>query len=584
MLPSAKPTKMNPLNRHALVLFVSLVLSFFTFAFSTLLFPGKLPTSSKILRQSEENQDTPVSQGGLVLDKCREDSDCADSELLFISCHSVNRGIVGRICSENTPTCRCVPDFDFTVFQSCDDDNDCIDGEVCVVYTPGNTGLLTHIQGDEEYDFTVPFCASEEAERELSDIERHPVSSSSGSTPTGTESVIDTTTPFPSGKGLAMDTCREYECLVGDQFASCESVNRGSVGFSCVVSMPTCRCLPLALKRCRNEYDCILGEVCVTYTPGFEGLLSRHIDKDYDKLDQPFCASEEAEKNLVDLELYPAPSDEDSESAPTGNETLVDTMTSFSSKGGGLFLDPCQDAGDCVFTGEISYCGTFQSDDVGNDCDGQGTSCRCMHIELLTAFEACKDDGDCVVEEGCARYTGERGEMLTEVPFLDFTRPFCVSLAAIDGLEDVELLSPTSSAPTTPTKRPTQDTGIATDGMHGTDHNEICIDARAISHLRPDELVFDNHVRARVLCDSKDSCATPDHIVTFQGRVMRMRRYCEVSGGQCREAEMLVNSPRYRRGMRIESKTEGLLFTAFAARYGTHVEDMVLTLVVRLGM
>lgn len=565
---------MNLLKEPALVLVVILTL----FSVSAALIPN-LSISSKTLRQSEE------PQGGLVLDICRPDRDCAYSERIFVDCYSVNRGIIGELCTEDRPTCRCLPDFEFTVFQRCNSDSDCIKGEVCVVYTPGNNGLLARIRGKEEVDFTVPFCASEEAEKTLSDIERHPTSS--GSTPTGTDTVIDNTTFLSSGDGLALDKCRASECLLADdQFLSCECVNRGAVGFLCVASMLTCRCMPLGLKWCRDDYDCILGERCVKYTPGSKGILARQ-EYDYD-LEQPFCASEEAEKNLADIELYPAPSPEDSDSAPTGNENVVDVTTPFSTEGG-LFLDPCKDGGDCVFIGEISFCGTFVVDNVGNTCNGQVSSCRCMRLYLLTAYKACEDHDECVVGEGCARYTGERGGMLTEVPHFDFTRPFCVSLAAVSSLEDVELLSPAPSPPANPTTNPGAGTSTPTpdaDNVGSTNvaDEEICIDARAISELRPEELVFEKHVLARVLCDANGSCATPGHMVKFGGRVMRMSSYCEVSGGHCREARMLVNSPRYRRGLSFASRTEGLSFTAFAARYGTRVEEMMLAFAMRLGM
>ncbi|CDF33147.1 unnamed protein product [Chondrus crispus] len=108
-----------------------------------------------------------------------------------------------------------------------------------------------------------------------------------------------------------------------------------------------------------------------------------------------------------------------------------------------------------------------------------------------------------------------------------------------------------------------------------------CIDVRALSHLSEEDLVFKTHFVAPVLCDSNDSCATPAHVVMHDGRPMMMRSYCATVG--CTKKNMYVNSPKYYRRLVVKSKTPGLHFTVFAARYGTRLEEVVISSVLRLG-
>lgn len=110
----------------------------------------------------------------------------------------------------------------------------------------------------------------------------------------------------------------------------------------------------------------------------------------------------------------------------------------------------------------------------------------------------------------------------------------------------------------------------------------ICVDARALSHLHPGELVFKKHSMARVLCDQHENCATEGHIVIFKEKAMMMRSYCLTVG--CSERTIPVNSPRYQRGLRVATNTEGLYFTAFAARYATRFEEAAVQVAVRAGL
>lgn len=63
---------------------------------------------------------------------------------------------------------------------------------------------------------------------------------------------------------------------------------------------------------------------------------------------------------------------------------------------------------------------------------------------------------------------------------------------------------------------------------------------------------------------------------------MRMSEYCKMTG-DCVKKDMMVNSPRWRRGLRVGSHTDGLEFTALAARWETTMEEHVLRALIRLG-
>lgn len=115
-----------------------------------------------------------------------------------------------------------------------------------------------------------------------------------------------------------------------------------------------------------------------------------------------------------------------------------------------------------------------------------------------------------------------------------------------------------------------------------TDNAEgaVCVDAK-ILRREGVELVWKTDRWAKVLCDERGSCATEGHVVVFKGKAMRMDRYCHKHG--CREDWRWVNSPRMRRGLRVQSQTDELAFTPFAARWGTNFEEFILRVAIAAG-
>ena len=171
----------------------------------------------------------------------------------------------------------------------------------------------------------------------------------------------------------------------------------------------------------------------------------------------------------------------------------------------------------------------------GGCCSNSARSCYCTDPEPTF----CKSDSDCDSGESCV---GSR-----------VAPPRCMDTTVRDNIGSEEFQS-----------------------------GSVCIDIDALSQFHPQELVFHKHQLAHVLCDSAGSCATPGHIVVYNDKSMMMRSYCDIVS--CRSEVKRVNSPSWKKGMRIDSRSEGLQYTAFAARWGTKAEEHVLNAVIRVGM
>lgn len=190
------------------------------------------------------------------------------------------------------------------------------------------------------------------------------------------------------------------------------------------------------------------------------------------------------------------------------------------------------------------------SEDCGESavCDSASTTGA---GDRKVCFDICKSNGECEDGEVCATW--------------DAVSVFGIGLCIKrDIVESNPIFEELESAKTSPVVE-----------------NVVCVDAAAVRHLQPEELVFARQVIAPVLCDKWGSCATAGHIVRYKGVGMMMKRYCGMVG--CVRQVLAVNSPRYKVGLRLLSKTEGLEYTALAARYESVVEERVLSTFVRLG-
>lgn len=108
----------------------------------------------------------------------------------------------------------------------------------------------------------------------------------------------------------------------------------------------------------------------------------------------------------------------------------------------------------------------------------------------------------------------------------------------------------------------------------------VCIAVSCIPNHVP--LLYASHRVARVLCDRFQNCATEGHVVLFRGRAMMMKSYCKVV--ECTTKVTWVNSPRYQwRASSFASSVHYLRFTSFAARFGSPLEERLLSVMVAVG-
>lgn len=111
----------------------------------------------------------------------------------------------------------------------------------------------------------------------------------------------------------------------------------------------------------------------------------------------------------------------------------------------------------------------------------------------------------------------------------------------------------------------------------------ICIAVDALASLPHHSLVYKQHYRALVLCDPNNSCATPGHVVIYKNVAMMMSTYCTLRN-DCKLKKSIVNSPKFKPSLRIESRTNDLVYTALSARYVSAFEEFLLSAIIRLGL
>lgn len=224
-----------------------------------------------------------------------------------------------------------------------------------------------------------------------------------------------------------------------------------------------------------------------------------------------------------------------------------------------LTLDACETTSDCAGSRE---CDVGFLDDA-RPCKG-ADNCLCLPQHL----KACEDSDDCFVPgEVCARY-------LKDI--------LCASKAAVQKFSTLTEIGKEALEPTPEEEGEDRPTQAGQASVVKELPSNVCIAVHALRKFDPEELVFKQHALAGVLCDGNGSCATPGHMVLVKGKAMMMKSYCDIV--PCERRVMYVNSPRHRRGMVIESNTEGLVFTAFAARYETRSEEVIISVAVRLGL
>lgn len=198
-------------------------------------------------------------------------------------------------------------------------------------------------------------------------------------------------------------------------------------------------------------------------------------------------------------------------------------------------------------------------------CSQTSTECVCLEFNTLRSGIVCENSNICPLGQRCAPSNVFKGTRCHSCLATNATSVF-------PDQDDENCFSKNSKTPN----------GIPSPSPSPETQTPACIAVDLLTHLSRNELVFRDHIRAAVLCDAGGSCATPGHMVQYDGVYMMMRSYCAILEGGCRETVKFVNSPHMMSGIRLPSNSAGLKFTALSARYETTVEERALSFLFRV--
>ena len=339
--------------------------------------------------------------------------------------------------------------------------------------------------------------------------------------------------------GLTLSTCKTLEdCAT---YRDCYVTNNGNKTELCSSNSISCKCFPLKVDICSTSGSTVgcdtKGEVCTK------------LDEDVNACAVPNSLS----------------------STPPENPEATGGDKS------GLTFETCR---------EDSYCAGDRKCVYGKDgnleyCDQSHSVCLCSPNIL----ERCEIPANCSVD----------GE--TCVEFTSLSKSYCVSKVVAPMIEEHEQGkgidgtsgkncggSPLEKYTTCADTVPQPGTPPITSTPSPIVVPNSCVDAKALSHLPTEKLVFETHRYAVVLCDIHGSCATGGHMVHYQGLAMMMRTYCGIVRDGCKEEIMQVNSPKWQKQLRIRSKSAEMEYLAFAAKYETKAEEIILRKIIHMGL
>lgn len=484
--------------------------------------------------QLESRQGTPsdtLIPTGSTFDPCYLNIHCLPQRYC-IQLSSIPAPI---LCPSSNSSCACLP----ALPRGCTADSQCPRSEVCAAFTTS----------------TPFFCVSKYV------FDTNPALLPAPTDPPPSPS------PSPVA-GVTFDFCQSPDqCLPG---RACRyfpqlvmfSVSPFEQPLELCQSRDPCICLPASPISCETSDGCPSGEVCVSL---FNSTLSATV-----------CISASTQNFLsLGFENRPIPSPR-----PL-NESV------------GLTLDSCSDPTSFCSFGRACY--AYPPTDEILCASDQLQDCRCyprLGPQRCNRNRQCERGEVCAVETSSGRRICMSAAAVNRQPRANVTDTLGPRLPPSPEAEPEES-GEQVDAESIPT--PEADGAIQSDdesdppaeATPAPDEEQepssvVCIGADALQHLERGELVYAQDVWAWVLCDGNGSCATAGHMVVYEGRAMRMGRYCGMVG--CERRKMMVNSPKRRAGLRVGSRSGGLEFTAFAARYETVVEEMVLAAAVRVGL
>lgn len=265
--------------------------------------------------------------------------------------------------------------------------------------------------------------------------------------------------------------------------------------------------------------------------------------------------------------------------------TAVATVMYSTLSNDGFTWDECSDIlQDCRGN---RTCAKWRQEVPLQKCDANVGYENC-YCRLSQEEEKCNLSTDCLKGDRCVRVTSKADFRFNETLCVSCAYvSYAVNIQPLDGGADKCYTQRTDdgTASTSDDDTSGDNGGEGESGSNGNggDTSEVCIDANALRHLPERQLVYEKHKWGRVLCDEKESCATPGHMVVFRSEAMMMSSYCE-RFAKCERRWMLVNSARMKRQLRIASLTADLQYTVFAARFETRLEERLLRSVVHIGL
>eukprot|EP00737_Agarophyton_chilense_P002610 gb/GEZJ01002986.1/.p1 GENE.gb/GEZJ01002986.1/~~gb/GEZJ01002986.1/.p1 ORF type:complete len:448 (-),score=10.61 gb/GEZJ01002986.1/:956-2299(-) len=409
--------------------------------------------------------------------------------------------------------------------------------------------------------------------------------------------------PILSGRDITRLTCEtDADCY--DDLTCVESFLNL---FPCSSSSDYCYCFERV--PCKTDIECIHGEICHSFNgfcvddfflyPSTESFEFEAGSQNFESCSQSTECSGSRDCVIVeDGQIVPCtPFDKFCFCLQTDPKPFCETTTdcddhetcqgfanifvcrASSLDGVQLNFEKCQSIYDCI---QPRACVTV--DDFTQTCTA-GRSCICYNSALqCTSKDMCSEGENC--NQDISLCVGVYANSST-VPFSPHnTTPLLNSSQTADTA---------SMSTTIPTNDCTSDEDCRGGDQCRVNENNVrtcqvvdeveswvCISVLHLSHFHESDLVYSTHRQARVLCDSRNNCATAGHIVIYRRIPMMMSSYC--SEVRCTEKTMEVNSPKYKSARKIRSNSENLMFTSFAARYNSIVEEKLLRIIIKMGL
>lgn len=348
---------------------------------------------------------------------------------------------------------------------------------------------------------------------------------------------------YPNHKmGLAGDLCKtNWDCEETLQCTHLSETGGGCAG------REACKCQPLVYKPCASDIQCHENEVCVRY-PGAKS--------------NAFCYSSDAADNQTTLigVKSPVPSPFTSGSGWQGDRCITSDDCQNSDGRNRTCRHMTEEYGRCQGGRPGCVCKFDLKCSLSYDC-GEGEVCVAF-VDTIQTHGKCISKNQLFVDDDHEFYRIYNFGNLTAIPTTDPPENGSQSTPPNSSEENAEVNSATPEQ--------SQET------------SEVCVDDEALSTLSQQEKVYKKARLASVLCDENGSCATAGHIIIWNGVMMTMKSYCR-QFGVCHRQVKWVNSPRMKKGLRLVSRTHRLQYTAFAARYETTMESLILFLLLQLG-